>query len=124
MNKELVFNLDQLVWSRICFGDRVSKKYSYVQSIPLKKRFFLEDRPFKPGYFIDNQSFNEREVLVEEVELTCCIDFNTMEIRTKPSVKMMYRDDIFHQEFFNTREQALEFYNYIKRNTENKIECK
>ena len=38
-------------------------------------------------------------------------------------VKMMFKGEIFHQEYFDLTSEAYDFYNYVKKNTENKVEC-
>lgn len=121
--KNLMFNLDKLIWVRLDEGGYISKRIVYREEIPAVKFLGITIQKQVPANFINIVSWNDSCVQKEELEEKYFIGENNV-VTVKPHLRLKFQGDLYYEEFYDTLDEAQEVFDQICSKYPNLLQCK
>lgn len=109
MDKRLLFVLEKLVWCRLCDSCYVSQEITYQEEIQEFKILGIVIQKHIPAGFTDLYGDFISE---DEIKKKHFIEADNT-VRIKPYLRLKFQDETYHEEFFDTHEEAKEIFAFI-----------
>lgn len=112
MDKNVILNLEKLIWCRLDGGGYQSTRIKYREAIPAVKLFGITIQSYIPAAFIDNHSYHDRCMSKEEIEKQHHIREDNV-VTIKPHLRLKFEDGIYYEQFYNSLEEAQDSFKFI-----------